>query len=316
VKSILNRGLIKSLTNHGVDPALATKQTPTPTGWQRYSVKWRGSTGLAAIIAFFAVSIFLEVVIVSTSIAMGVQDTNLIVWSIGSFSISISPLFHILPLTVIIVLFASWMYLTRHETYVPSKTQTQKKGRPLPPPRRYEKRSYRRLRRFVNRINKGLDSFGRRIKERIARTKLAKYFETHLAGRAVIKSAWTVVVSFCVFALLVYLIAYPQLIPNAVNWLIGGGNSALQGFILWTIRGADTIGNALLPLGWIASGIEIGLAAISADFRAGVIALTTPFVMPIVQASLVGKYVLVQNFAAWIPALVSLYLGHRIHRRR
>jgi hypothetical protein len=294
---------------------LAAKQTTS--GWKKYFFKWTGTTGLVAIVLFFAVSIFLEYVIVSTSISLGVADTNLIVWKIGSLTIKISPLFHLLPLSVIIVLFASWTYLTRHEIYTPAKIQPQKKGRPPPrPPRRYEKRSFRRLRRFVNRINRRLDNFWRGIKERIAKTRFAKYLEEHFAGKSVVKSAWTIVLSFCVLALLVYVIAYPRLIPDAVNWLLGGGNSALQRFITWTIGAADAIGQALSPLGWLGANIENGLAAISLGFRNGVISLTTPIVMPMVQADLVGKYILIQNVAAWFAAIASLYYGSRVHRRR
>jgi len=122
--------------------------------------------------------------------------------------------------------------------------------------------------------------------------------------------------SFCVLALLVYLIVYPQLIPNAANWLLGGGESALSGFIAWTIGAANAIGQALSPLGWLGANIENGLAAISTGFRAGVIALTTPIVNPLIQSDLVGKYVLIQNVAAWFAAIVSLYYGSRVHRRR
>lgn len=293
-----------------------TTPKQTTTGWRQYFFRWTGTTGLVAIIAFFVVSVLLEFIIVSTSMALGVVDTNLIVWNLGAFVINISPLFHILPLAVIIVLFASWIYLTRHEAYMPPKTRPQRTDRPLPPPRRYEKRSFRRLRRFVNRINKGLDSFGRGINERITESKVAKYLEEHLTGRAVVKSAWTIALIFCVLTLLVYVIAYPQLIPNAVNWLLGGGNSALQGFITWTINGADAIGQALSPLGWLAVAIENGLAAVSVGFRVAAIALTTPIVKPLVQSDAVGKYVLIQNVAAWFPATLSLYFGSRIHRRR
>lgn len=251
-----------------------------------------------------------------TAISMGVTDTNLISWTIGSFTLSLSPLFHILPLVVMIVLFASWTFLTRHETYVPSKMQPQKKVRPLPPPRRYERKSFRRLRRFVNRISKSLDNFGRGIKERIANTRLAKYLEEHLMGKAVAKSAWSIVLPFCALALLIYVIVFPQLIPNAVNWLLGGGNSVLAGFINWTIGAANAIGHTLSPLGWLGVSIESGLQGIAAGFRNGVIGLTTPIVNPLVRSDLVGKYVIVQNVAAWFAALVSLYYGSRVHRRR
>jgi hypothetical protein len=90
----------------------------------------------------------------------------------------------------------------------------------------------------------------------------------------------------------------------------------LQGFITWTIGAADAIGQVLSPLGWFGANIENGLGAMSLGFRDGVISLTTSIVQPLVQSDFVGKYVLIQNVAAWFVAIVSLYYGSRVHRRR
>ena len=135
-------------------------------------------------------------------------------------------------------------------------------------------------------------------------------------GKAVAKSAWTIVLPFCVLALLVYLIVFPQLIPNAASWLLGEGSSAFEGFIKWTLGGANTIGATLSPLGWLGASIESGLQSVALGFRNGVIALTTPLIRPLVESDLVGKYVLIQNVAAWFAAFASLYYGTRVHRRR
>lgn len=90
----------------------------------------------------------------------------------------------------------------------------------------------------------------------------------------------------------------------------------LQGFITWTIGAANAIGQTLSPLGWLGANIENGLGAMSLGFRDGIINLTTSIVKPLVQSDLVGKYVLIQNVAAWFAAIVSLYYGSRVHRRR
>ena len=247
---------------------------------------------------------------------MGLKDTSQLVWKIGSFAISISPLFQLLPVCVIIVLLASWIYVTQHTATMPMRKQQAGVTRPLPPPRRYEKKRFRALRRFISRLNKRIDDAGRSIKDRISESRLAKYFKQHAAGRAVFDSAWAIMLPFSILAFIIYLIIYPQLIPNAVNWLLGGGNSILAGFITWTIRGSNAVGRTLSPLGWLGASIEKGLASISLGFRDGVIGFTTPFIKPAVGSSLVGKYVLVQNMAAWTSAIIALYVGQRGRRRR
>jgi hypothetical protein len=263
-----------------------------------------------------AIVVFLECVIIYSSISLGLQDTNPLIGNLGAFTISISPLFHLLPLSVIVVLFASWMYLTRQVASTAASSRPAKTTRPLPPPRKYEKRSFRLLRRFVNRLNRRIEETGRRIKKRISETRLAKYLEQHDAAKAVLKSAWIIVLSFCAVALLIYVIIYPRLIPDGANWLFAGGNSLFFGFVTWTFNAANAVGQTLSPLGWLGSAIISGLAAISPGFRNGMIGLTTPIIKPLVELDLTGKYVLSQNIAAWTSALIALYAGRPSRRRR
>jgi len=291
----------------------ASKQT----GWRQLISRWTGPTGLAATVLFLVVAVLLEVLIIYSSMALGLQDTSPLVWNVASLTISISPLFHLLPLTVIIVLFASWIYLTRNVAYMPAKKpQPSRTMRPLQPPRRYERKRFKRLRRFINRLNKGIEETGQKIRERIARTRLAKYFEQHFAGQTVFKNAWIIVLSFAILALVISLIVYPSLLPDTMNWLFGGGNSLLAGFVTWTAGAATAIGQALSPIGWIGTSINGALASIAPGFRSGVIGFATPIVQPLTSLDLTGKYVLIQNVAAWASALVALYAGRPGHRRR
>lgn len=290
----------------------ASKQT----GWRRLVLRLTAPKGLATMILFLAVAVLLEFLIIYSSMSLGLEDANSLVWNVASFTISISPLFHLLPLGVIIVLFASWIYLTRHVTYGPTRTQPAKTKRPLPPPKRYEKKHLKTLRRFIGKINKKIEDAARSVKERISKSRLVEYLEQHLAGKAVFKSALTVVLPFSALALIVYVIIYPQLIPNAVNWLFGGGNSAFDGFVAWTVNAANAVGKALSPLGWIAANINSGLGSIALGFRNGVIGLTTPIIRPLVELNLAGKYVLSQNVAAWASAIIALYAGRPDRRRR
>jgi len=268
------------------------------------------------MVLFLVVVALLEFLIIYTSMSFGLKDMNPLIWKVASFTISISPLFDLLPLGVIIVLSASWIYLTRTVTYGLTSAQPERTKRPLPPPRKYEKKHLKTLRRFIRKIDKKIEDAGRNVKQRISKSRLAQYLEQHLAGKTVLKSALTVLLPFSALALIVYVIIYPQLIPNAVNSLLGGGNSSFDGFVVWTVNGAKAIGKTLSPLGWIAANIDSGLASIALGFRNGVIGLTTPIINPLVQLNLTGKYVLSQNVAAWASAIVALYAGRPGRRRR
>jgi len=284
--------------------------------WKRNFFRWTAPSGFVAIILFLAIAVVLECLIIYSSTRLGLVDTNPLVFNVFSFTVSISLLFHLLPLSVIIVLFSSWIYLTRSVTTTTSKIQPTKPPRPPLPSRRYEKKSLKILRRFINKINKAIEGIGQKIKTKTSKTRLAQYLKQHIVGTAIFKSAWKIIISFSVLAFVIFLITYPRLIPNAVMWLFGGGESVFLGFITWTINAANAIGQTLSPLGWLAATINSGLATMAPGFRNAVIGLTTPIIKPLVELDLAGKYVLVQNVAAWFAAIIALYAGHPTRRRR
>lgn len=277
------------------------------TGWKQRISRWTTPKGLASIIVFLVIVFLLEYLIVYSSISFGLEDTNPLSWQVFSFTITVSPLFHILPLTVIIVLVSSWMHLTRHVSVGPRKLEPIRSH--LPPPRRMKKIRFKTVRRYYKRVSKKLGEVGRRIRDLFLENRLA-----YLLRRALIKSAWTIILSFSALVLLIYVIVYPKIIPDAANWLLGGGDSVFQGFVVGTINAANAIGQALSPIGWVAASIINGLAASAPSFRNWVIGFTTPIAKPLISLDLVGKYVLAQNVAAWVSALTALYYGQLAHR--
>lgn len=281
--------------------------TSAQTGWKQRISKWTTPKGLASIIVFLIIVFLLEYLIVYSSASFGLEDTNPLSWQVFSFTITVSPLFHILPLSVAIVLVSSWMHLTRHVSVGPRKLEPIR-SRP-PPPRRIEKARFKTLRRYYKRISKKLGEAGRRIKDLFLENRLAD-----LLKRPTIKSAWTIILSFGALVLLIYVIVYPQIIPDAANWLLGGGNSVFQSFVIGTINAANAIGQTLSPIGWVAASIINGLVASAPGFRNWVIGFTTPLVKPLISLDIIGKYVLVQNVAAWVSALTALYYGQMAHR--
>jgi hypothetical protein len=137
-------------------------------------------------------------------------------------------------------------------------------------------------------------------------------------ARAAIKSAAAVLIIFLLSALALYALGYPNLIHNSVVGLYARSPSFL-GFVLWISNGAHAVGRALSPLGWLASAINKALLAAAPSFRDALQGLGTPIVGAVAKINLTGQYILCQNLAAWISALITLAYGRyasRLYRRR
>jgi len=72
--------------------------------------RWTAPKGLLTIGLFLAPALISEFIIVSFFVYSGLTD----IFALKFFAVTISPLFHLLPLAVIVVLVLSWIYLTKH----------------------------------------------------------------------------------------------------------------------------------------------------------------------------------------------------------
>jgi hypothetical protein len=254
--------------------------TETPT--KRLVIRWTTFKGLAAIIIFLAIAGLIEYIIVSYAMNIGVKETIALQWTNQFLTITISPLFHLVPIAVIITLLFIWIYLTRNTAIRPYTPVKGKTG--ITTKRRKESG----VKRFVGKVKAGL----MRVKG------IAYLWQRIHFARTTIRSALMVLLVFGAFILVVSLIAFPRLIPQTV----GGLYQNNQGF-LNSIKG---LAQTLAPIGSIFSGINSALLAGASGFRSLVISLGN-FFRPLTSLDDAGKYLVFQNASAWIAALAVLF---------
>ncbi len=283
---------------------LSTKKPP-----KRLIFQWTTLKGLAAILLFLTVAILIEYIIVLYAINLGVKDETLLQWSFqfpGTdwiTTIAISPLFHLVPIAVVIALVSSWTYLTRHVAVKPPEKW---KGKVKSISKHRKERGFKEVKKLASKIR---DFFGN-LKSVLLRIRGVAYLwqKIHFA-RATIKSALTVLLVFGALILLVSILTYPQLI----YWTVSNAyrnNSSLLGSVTWISNSAKGIAEALAPIGWICSAVNNALLSIAPTFRHFVLSLGG-LTKPLVELDDAGKYLVFQNVAAWVSALVALLYGGR-----
>lgn len=297
---------------------------------KRLVFRWKAPKGFAAMVVFTALALLIEYSLVSLFLSAGLRDENLLVWKStnAAFTITVSPLFHLVPLSVTIVLVASWTYITKYAATAPhvgkrreKPTFTRRKKYPG-----WFGRRLRSIRSFFKWVNKKLQRVSRaikapfsRISSRAARTRSIAYLSQRLHfARAAVKSTITVLFIFSALGLMLYVLGYPAAVYNGVTALYEG-SPAVLGFVSWLINAAHAVGQALAPLGWLASAINNALLAASPGFRNALLGLGTPLVEGVSNLDPTVKYLLCQNIAAWICAVSALLYGQyatRVSRRR
>ncbi len=271
-------------------------------------IRWTTLKGFAAIILFLIIAALTEYFIVLYAINLGVKDTALLQWSIqfpGTdwiITISISPLFHLVPVAVIITLLFSWTYLTRHAAVKPYEVGREKGGLVS----KGMKEKSKEAQKLMSKINHAIKNFFGKIEAGLLRIRGVAYIwkKIHFA-RATIKSALTVFLVFSVFILIISLLAYPKLIYQ----IISDGyqnNSSLLNFVKGTAE-------ALAPIGGIFSPINNALLSAALGFRNFALSLGT-IIKPLVDSDNAGKYLFFQNVAAWVSALAALFYGERMRK--
>jgi hypothetical protein len=261
---------------------------------RRLVVRWATLKGLAAIILFFMITVLIEYVVVIYAISLGAAENQQNV--ILGF---ISPLFHLVPIAVIITLVASWTFLTRYTAVRPSEAQRPKAG---PPSKRGKKQRFRSVRKFFGRIESGFLKI---------RGVTYIWHKIHFA-RATIKSALTVILVFSALILLVSLMANPQLVYLTVT-NIYKTNPALLNFV-------KGISQALAPVGQALSSVNSAFVSAAPAFRNFVVSLSA-VTRPLINLDATGKYLVFQNVAAWTSAVTALVYGvytrnHYRYRKR
>jgi len=272
------------------------------------------------MILFFALTLVLEVLLIYSFQSFGLVDRNVWITTIlipyvnWSFIVSISPLFHLLPIGVIAVLLTSWAYLTKYTGFVPQRVEPTRRVS-TQPRREPEARRFKSLRRFMRRLNRRLQRFGKALRMGIQRVRGVSYISQRLFfARAAVRSAVTVLVVFFCVAFLVLLAEYPYLVYyGTVN--LYRGTPVLLNFVSGTAELLQGVGQAAPPLGGLGSSVKDALVGSAPGFRRSLEGVGASLIGPIVQLDVVDKYVLSQNLAAWASALVALVCGAYVSSR-
>lgn len=279
------------------------------------------------MISFLALAIIIEYLIVALFLSFGLEDKYLLTQTfqfLGTtifFTLSISPLFHLIPIGIIFVLGANWVYLTRY-VVVPRRIEPLKKPSMMPKDRfqKPKSRRFKSIRQFFKslsnrfeRISRSLKAFFNRISAAFLRIRGISYVTQRLSfARASVKSSATVLALFIVSAFALYLLVQPTFIYDIVVGLYTGNPS-----LPLAIRGISE-GIASSPIGGLTTAVNDALAGIAIGFWntfEGAGKLTES----LVQLDLTWKYVICQNIAAWVSALAvwayGKYSSH-LYRRK
>ncbi len=283
---------------------------------------------LVTIISFLAIAIIIEYLIVALFLSFGLEDKYLLTQTFqfpGTtifFTLSISPFFHLIPIGIIFVLVANWIYLRKYVAGVLRKIEPLKKPSMMPKDRFQKPRSrrFKSIRQFskslskrFERISRSLNAFFNRISVAFLRIRGISYVTQRLSSaRASVKSSATVLALFIVSAFALYLLVQPTFIYDIVVGLYTGNPSlplAIRGII-------DGIASS--PIGGLTTAVNDALAGIAIGFWntfEGAGKLTES----LVQLDLTWKYVICQNIAAWVSALAvwayGKYSSH-LYRRK
>ncbi|MFQ6080408.1 MAG: hypothetical protein ACE5OW_01920 [Candidatus Bathyarchaeia archaeon] len=302
--------------------------------WKRLFFRWTAPKGFTTMALFSALAIVTEYVLVRFFSSFGLVDKSLFTETLQVpltnlfFTITVSPLFHLIPLGVVVVLVSSWMHLTKYVAVVPHRIEPVK--RPLTTrkrryPRTLEKR-FKPIRRFsrgigrrLRRVSRALKGLYRRTSTAVLRIRGVSYVTQRLFfARAAVKSAATILTVFLASIFVLYALVHPSLIHNMVVGFYAE-NPSFLGFVLETNRQAREIGQVLSPIGWLASSINGALVAVAPGFRSSFESFGAPIAGPIAKLDLVWKYALCQNAAAWFSAIAAFAYGQytsRLYRRK
>lgn len=256
--------------------------------------RWPTLKGLAALILFIISATVIEYLIVVYAINIGVRDE--VSFQIPWLGFTVSPLFHLVPISTIIVLAASWTCLAKYVATKPAEKikQSFKKAKASEKEERGEKA---RISGFLGKIKAGL-----------LRIRGVAYVWDRLNfAKATVKSAITILLVFLALALLVSILANPWLVYRTFANLYQS-NPQILGFVMTTKSALQGFAEAAAPIGWICSSINNALIAAAPSIRdfASTLGVLTK---PLADSPPFVKYLAFQNIAAWVSALAVLFYG-------
>jgi hypothetical protein len=262
----------------------------------RVAFSWTAPKGLLTIGLFLALALISEFFMVYFFVFSGLTE-------VVAYPLPVSPLFHLLPLAVILVLVSSWIYLTKHIAMRPRRTSPAKvsKGRRRRPRGRKTRKSTRNVIGAIKNVFSKISSV-------FIRSPGGSFVQRRLSiGRVALESAVAVLTIFLLSIILLSVLVYPNLFTDFAVGLYSA-NLAFHRFVLKII---ETLQGIFAPIDW-------GLRAIAPGFRNAFEGLVTSRAQSLTGGDLLWRYVFCQNAAAWISAIAALVYvryGGRTYRR-
>ena len=239
---------------------------------------WTAPKGLLTIGLFLALAFISEFFMVSFFAASGVTETY-------AYSLPVSPLFHLLPLAVILVLVSSWVYLTNHIAMRPHRISPAKVSKS-------RRRRLRRTKKSTQSIMGAIKKLLSKISSVLLRSRGVSSAPQRLSfGRVALETIVTVLTIFLLSIILLSVLVYPNLFTDfAVGFY--SETSPLQGFM-------QSLAEVVVP---IASGLD----SIAPGFRNAFEGLVSSRAPALTGGDLLWRYVFCQNAAAWVSAISAL----------
>jgi hypothetical protein len=233
------------------------------------------------MLLFFVIAVLIEVLVVLYALSLGVEDSMPLRWSFvfpgTSFrtTITISPLFHLVPIAVVLTLVSSWAYLKQ----IAVKPGGAQRARPS----------------VIGKHAKAQKTRPGRMRSIFSRKKSATGFRKEARPRhASLRSALIVLITFSALLLVISLFAFPGAIYQFAA-SIYESNPSLDNFA----RGTATY------VGMVFSSINNALIGAAPGFGNFVVAVGT-VIAPLATLDNDGKYLVFQNAAAWASTLIVI----------
>jgi hypothetical protein len=245
----------------------------------RSTFRWTAPKGLLTVGLFLALAFISEFFMVSFFAGSGLTESS-------AYSLPVSPLFHLLPLAVIIVLVLSWIYLTKHIAMRPRRISPAKVSKIRRRPRgRKSRKSTQSAIGAVKNVFSKIDSV-------FVSSSGGSFAQRRLSfGRVAFESAVTVLTIFLLSIILLAVLMYPNLFTDfAVGFY--SKTSPLQGFM-------QSLADGLVS---IASGLD----SIAPGFRNAFEGLVSSRPQSLTEGDILWRYIFCQNAAAWISAISAL----------
>jgi len=245
----------------------------------RLTFRWTAPKGLLTIGLFLALAFISEFFMVSFFAGSGLTETS-------AYPLPVSPLFHLLPLAVILVLVSSWIYLTKHIAMRLRRISPAKVSKSRRRPRG------RKTCKSTRSVMGAIKNVFSKISSVFLRSSSGSFVQRRRSfGSVALESAVTVLTIFLLSIILLSVLVYPNLFTDfAVGFY--SKTSPLQGFM-------QSLADAVVS---IASGLD----SIAPGFRDAFEGLVLSRTQSLTGGDILWRYVFCQNAAAWVSAIAAL----------